>query len=211
MTFLKKLHSNYSIFPAKPNKSPAVRSWTPYRTKKIVFEQLEGHEFFGLCCGFEQLEVIDVDNHFDDADELFKYIADNFNLDEFPVVKTGGGGYHIYYKCENIQGNTKLAQRINAKGRPETLVETRGVGGYVIAPPSKGYEVIQGDLFECPTITIEQRREILGICRSLNEVEKEKAPEQINNSTGSDISPGDAYNADLTNVAETISLLRTHG
>ena len=89
-------------------------------TEKFNFEELKKYAVkYGIVCGYENLEVIDVDNHFNDADELFKFIYNNFDLDRFPIIKTQGGGYHIYYKCNNIEGNQKLAMRLNAKGKKD--------------------------------------------------------------------------------------------
>jgi len=211
MTLLEQLYNNFSIFPAKADKSPAVKSWIPYRTEKIDFSKLKGHKYFAIVCGFENLEVIDIDNHFKDADKLLKEIYNDFDFSEFPILKTGGGGYHIYYKCEKIEGNQKLAQRLNDKGRPETLIETRGIGGYVIGLPSPGYEVIQGDLDKLPLITAEQRSDILGVCRALNEVEAKKEIKADIKHEIQGISPGDRYIEDPTSPAETIKLLLNHG
>lgn len=47
-----------------------------------------------------------------------------------PLVSTPGGGAHLYYRVRAPRGNTKLA--LDAAG--ETLIETRGEGGYVLAP-----------------------------------------------------------------------------
>lgn len=44
-------------------------------------------------------------------------------------------GRHVFYRCRSIVGNQKLAQRYGLDGTPETLVETRGEGGYAIVPP----------------------------------------------------------------------------
>lgn len=187
-------------------------SWTPFRTEKIDPKLLAGHDFFGLSCGFENLEVIDIDNHFDDAEQLFQIIYDNFDLTKYLIAKTGGGGYHIYYKCEDIAGNKKLAQRINSKEKPETLIETRGIGGYVICPPSPGYEFIQGSYDNVPTIDHFERAELLNICKALDEIPDKEKPE-ITPKTGSfeGRSPIDTYHDDPSAIGETISLLRSCG
>lgn len=208
---VQKLHEKFSIIPIGKDKAPALPSWKPYQTRKIELSQLEGHDRFGIVCGFENLEVIDIDNHFDDADELFGFVYDNYDLSEFPVVKTQGGGYHIYYKCNKIEGNRKLAQRINQEDRPETLIETRGVGGYVVAPPTEKYEVISGDLLSVPFITPEERDDLLSVCKALNEVvreEKEKEKEEIKIEKGS---PLDQYHSDIASVEETKRLLKNQG
>ncbi len=51
-------------------------------------------------------------------------------LEHTPRVRTPGGGVHLYYRVRQPRGNTKLARDENG----ETLIETRGEGGYVLAP-----------------------------------------------------------------------------
>jgi predicted P-loop ATPase len=209
---LQKLHDNFSIFPVKKDKSP-VTYWATYRDKKIKFEQLLKHKYFAVVCGFDNLEVIDIDNHFDDADMMYQFVIDNLPqdmIDILPVVKTKGGGYHIYYKCSDIEGNQKLASRINSQNRPETLIETRGAGGYVVCPPTDGYNVINNSLYKTPKITPEQRDVFLSICRSFNEVEPKKTELKTNVSI-SDETPGSKYISDPSTPQRTIDLLLSHG
>jgi replicative DNA helicase len=55
------------------------------------------------------------------------------------TVKTGGGGYHLYYKyCEGVRNGARVCE----------LTDIRGDGGYVVAPPSlhqsgNRYEVVK--------------------------------------------------------------------
>jgi hypothetical protein len=74
------------------------------------------------------LYVIDVDC--DKGGEIES--LEPYNLSEImdtASVRTGGGGYHFYLKCAEPLPNTgnKLA----------THVDTRGLNGYVVAPPSR--------------------------------------------------------------------------
>src|SRR5258707_135433 len=45
------------------------------------------------------------------------------------TVRTGSGGYHLYLLCPQALGNTA--------GKLAPYVDTRGDGGYVVAPPSR--------------------------------------------------------------------------
>lgn len=211
--FLKELYNNFSVIPVKENKSPMFAGWNFNLTEKFDYNELVKHaQKYGIVCGFEDLEVIDVDNHFSDADELFKFIYNNFDLDRFPIIKTQGGGYHIYYKCKTIDGNQKLAMRLNAKSKKETLVETRGRGGMVVCPPSTGYEVIQGDIFSVPYISVNERKTLLSICKALDECAKKDTEVTTSKSTNFESSSiGTKYNQDFQTVQETISLLTKHG
>lgn len=209
---IQKLHDKFSVFPVNKDKSPKTY-WAVYREKKINIEELLSEECFAIVCGFENLEVIDIDNHFGDANVMYEFIQDNLTKelsDLIPVISTGGGGYHLYYKCEKIEGNKKLASRINSQGRPETLIETRGIGGYVVAPPTNGYDVILNDIYNVPIITEEQREELLSICKSLNEVESKKQ-EKKKEATNNDEQPGTRYNNDPDAIQHTVSLLIKHG
>ncbi len=71
-----------------------------------------------------------------------------------PVVQTQSGGYHVYLRLTGeISGNQKLAvDPARLDGKP-TLIETRGAGGYALAPPSAGYTLLQGDLAALPVLT----------------------------------------------------------
>jgi replicative DNA helicase len=110
------------------------------------------------------------------------------------IAKTKNKGYHIYYRCSAIQGNLKLLNRTTteaekratynkeiAKGataieatkranndKIRVLIETRGEGGYVIAPPTTGYEYIKGEPGNIPTITPEERESLFDIAVNVN-------------------------------------------
>lgn len=54
-------------------------------------------------------------------------------LDRIPLVETPSGGHHLLYRCTDpAGGNAKLAETTARK----TLIETRGEGGYTLAPGS---------------------------------------------------------------------------
>jgi hypothetical protein len=124
-----------------------------------------------------------------------------------PVVQTPTGGYHVHYRCEVVQGNQKLALRPGAdpetgKPKAETLIETRGEGGYVLLPGSppachpsgKTYRHVSGPpLTEAPLVTAAEREMLLTSARSFDLIATAAAarPEQ----TGGEVSdrPGDDY------------------
>jgi len=203
---LHKLYENFSIIPLH-GKKPILTEWPKYAEEKIAFEKIKNHKNnFGIVCGYEGLEVVDIDNHFQDAGIMYDFIDDNIDLSSFFITRTGGGGYHIYYKCEEIEGNQKLAQRINIKGRPEVLIETRGKGGQVVF-----YNNIRvGSITSIPTISKEMRNKLLQICCSLNEVEK-KTNKTKESTAIAGKRPGDVYNSDANTVIETINLLKQNG
>lgn len=74
-------------------------------------------------------------------------------LEQPPTMRVGtpGGGEHWYYRAHprHVVGNDQ-------SGKVATSVDVRGLGGFVIAPPSKDwrgrYEVIEGDLSALTTV-----------------------------------------------------------
>lgn len=204
------LYDKYVLLPLKDNKAPNINKWDNLSpTTKCKYDLIEKSEYIGFICGFNGVEVIDIDNHFGDADALFEFIYNNYDLTEYPIVKTKGGGYHIYFSSDNPRGNLKFARRINDKNRPETLVESRGVGGYVVCPPSTGYTILQGDLFNIPKITEQQRGALISVCQALDEIPHEK--EENTHTLGNGKRPGDEYNNNTANIEVTKTILRNFG
>ena len=60
--------------------------------------------------------------------------------------KSPSGGPRFWWYCEDVCGNTKLAQRpstpeelaVNPDNPVKTLIETRGIGGYAVVAPTSG-------------------------------------------------------------------------
>jgi hypothetical protein len=169
----------------------AFLPWKQYQEKCIdiagIEEHFEDNRAYALAvvCGKPSgnTEVIDIDGKYDLTggtlwSEYSQAIKDNDPelFDQLYIVRTNKVGYHIYYKCEIIEGNTKLAKRPTTgderasepTDNVRVLIETRGQGGYVIAPPSSGYELIQGK--EIPIITRSQRELLLELARSFNQI-----------------------------------------
>lgn len=101
---------------------------------------------------------------------------------------TPGAGHHWLYFCEEVRGNTKLAERPggpDARGRPtrDVLIETRGEGGFVVAAPSFGsihpsgkpYILISGGVGSIAEITAAERDALWALARSFDEMPPEPA------------------------------------
>lgn len=140
--YLKKLAENgFSIIPCKEDKAP-LGAWkknqTVARTPQDV-EQLDSSKY-GIVTGYNNLEVIDIDLKVFSSlkeqkefwDEYLGFLKDNIDdFDKkFVIKKTLNKGFHILYRCSEIVGNTKIAK---LKGHTEALIESRGIGGMVIA------------------------------------------------------------------------------
>lgn len=165
----------------------------------------------GKCSG--NLEVIDFDNHFEDAAnvvaDFIKQINELYEKHKFPIEQTMNGGFHLLYRCEVIGGNDKLARRSrisNGKIVPDTLIETRGEGGYIVSAPTLNYTWVRNDIKNIPTITQGEREIILNACKSFNTYYEVKNTEyELANR------PGDMYNNSSESESEMISELTKLG
>ena len=210
------LKAQLSVIPTKEDKLPALPTWKPYQSQRIKEDEVEGLftganvKGLAIICGAISggLEVIDVDTKHDTTgslwDELKGLIGDNLPelYNKLVIAQTKSGGYHIYYRCSSIAGNLKLSTKLNR----EVLIETRGEGGYVIAPPTFGYIYIQGEPGNIPTITIEERDILFSIAKSFNELEETK-PKVTTSTTYSStgLSPFEDYNqrGDIVGLLES--------
>lgn len=140
--YLKKLAENgFSIIPCGENKAP-IGSWKKYQTEARTPEQIEklSSPRYGIVTGYNNLEVIDIDcktlstlkEQQDFWCEYLGFLKDNIDEFEkkFVIKKTLNKGFHILYRCKTLKGNTKIAK---LKGSTEALIESRGIGGMVIA------------------------------------------------------------------------------
>jgi len=213
MTANEYISAGYNVIPVGEDKIPKISSWKEYQ-ERMYEGEINGSlaVITGKISG--NLEVLDFDNHDDKATERIKeylnipLVREIYEKYHFPVVKTQHGGYHIYIRSEEIEGNLKLAQVI-FNGRPDTVIETRGEAGYVVAPPTKGYKLIRNSFHGLRKITKEERTILLEYAMSFNEfvkIEKKKYPK-----TDNGVKPWEFYDA-LPDIGEiTKNILIAHG
>ena len=138
-----------SVLPLRldGSKAPACRSWKNRERELPDWKSLE-QDFavpagIGVVCGVVSggLEVLDFD-----AGDLFLPWRDMVSgiVGKLPVVKTPKG-FHVYYRCDVISGNLKIAY---LNGRQEAAIETRAEGGYVVAPGSPPTTHRSGKFYE---------------------------------------------------------------
>jgi hypothetical protein len=103
------------FIPVNAMKQPTVKDWQNSTTR----HDLSNCVAVGLVCGKPSgnVEVIDIDqkysldgNLYENYKRLIHEIDSNI-LAKLVVQKTKNGGYHFIYRCQNISGNTKLANR----------------------------------------------------------------------------------------------------
>lgn len=203
--------------PCNTSKFPDLLEWTTFKTRRPAVGELNyaNSPNLGIVCGkvSGNLEVIDVDVKHDITgtlrQDLLSLLPDFLSY----VVETPSGGLHIYYRLdseETVPGNHPIARRPTTEEEKDrdlkankkismfkTIIETRGEGGFVVAPPSNGYKILSD---EFPYITPEQRDYVMSICEGFNTyVEQPLQPRNAvepRQYTGTGESPWHAYNRD---------------
>jgi hypothetical protein len=187
------------------DKRPLLPAWRQYQSQ-MPGDEAERWNWPRLCilCGQVSggLEVID----FDGGGALFGEWSAEVPDDLFgrlAIQQTPSGGYHVLYRCPEVDGNQKLASRGG-----KCLIETRGQGGLILADPSPGYVTIQGDMRSVPTITPDEREHMLTVARSLGDDDSfEIASNGKPLSPGPGDRPGDQYNQ----AGDFLAVLQRHG
>lgn len=200
------IDSGLSITTVGENKKGNF-SWKKYQSEQITKEEFEKQynshttKNVAIITGFNGVECIDVDTKVmntlkekkDFWSEYVKLLQDNIeNFEEkFSIYKTVSGGFHLIYKCNTIQGNQSLAK---LQGMKSSLIETRGVGGYIIV-----YEIClsKNDYTKLVTISEQDREILFAISRMYDykgdmPIDEPKKSEFI--ADGIDISPWADYN-----------------
>ncbi len=193
------IEQGYSVIPVHEDGPSAKRPFTGWKkfqdqlvTPAELWHQMAERfhtNAIAMLCGkvSGNLELIDIDVKHKEgiAALLFRDIQELFpNLwERLRIHKSPSGGYHIPYRIiDNNPGkNTKLAGRLSTqeelKHKPEKekyFLETRGEGGYFVAPPSLGYSVYK--IQPIPYLTWQERNDLFALCRQYNEVIKAEKP-----------------------------------
>ena len=189
----------------------AIFPWKVYQEEMIKEEELARQmadnraKGVAIICGAVSgnLEVIDIDTKYETYDlwEAIQSAIPSELYNKLHIVKTRSNGKHLIYKCEAIEKNQKLAQRLptleESKNNPSIksycIIETRGEGGYVVAPPTQGYEIEQEGI---NVISLDEREVLFEIMRSFNEIFEEAIIEAHQRPSTKDygVSPFDDYN-----------------
>ena len=120
-------------------------------------------------------------------------------LEGAPVGRTGKG-YHVYLRLPEARHNETLAAyyaEVDGKPKVQKLIETRGEGGYVVAPPSPHpsgarYQWLR-PLEAIPTLSLELEEQLLAACRSFDRREATHKPTAPLPDTRPDARPAGAH------------------
>lgn len=178
-------NAGLSLLPVK-GKVPTIPSWDNRKTELVKpnGEFSDGKaNGVGVICGRVSggLEIIDFDIKNDLTGKLmseYRKLLDNEELlKKLVIQKTPSGGFHFIYKCEEVEGNKKLARRettdaervSDPKTKAVATIETRGEGGYFLIDPSVGYKIIQGSVLQIPVISVDERELLHECAKGFNE------------------------------------------
>lgn len=201
--------------------------WKKYQVDMMTLDEFQRQamhknaEGMAVICGAVSggLEVIDVDLKYSTDPTFYDRFTEQIGVElmaKLYIVKTKSNGYHFYYRSELVEGNQKLCYRYktedelkeNPSGKKVCLIETRGEAGYVIAPPSDGYQRIS-DHHVIPNLSLDEREIIFSAARSLNDVIEEKPVDVRHKPEPKEygVSPFDDYNK----RGDVVAVLQQHG
>ncbi len=220
-------NNGLSVIPVKLETKQPTFKWKDYQSQLPTPSEISswwsnnGELAIALICGkvSGNVEIVDIDNHFGDAQQLFDLLKDFVETSEpedlwskLVIESTQSGGFHLAYRCQEMTGNTKLARRIKPDGTQDTVIETRGEGGYALIAPSPKYKLLQGKFSEIEEITAYEREVLFACCKAANECEDSKGSSSISNGdydhyTSSPQRPG----ADFNERGDITGLLQQHG
>lgn len=220
-------------------KKTSLTQWNPYRQKRATREQIAvwmaDHTGYAIVCGpaSGNLEVLDFDSA--ETYQAFLEAGEALGLGELLgrlrsgyEERTPDGGTHLPYRCMMTAGNTKLAKR---PGPPkpekpneptvETLIETRGDGGYFIAAPSNGrvhpsgraWVKRAGGFDTLPNIEPEERAQLFALARSFDEmpIESADATPAAPRASGEGKRPGEVFREQHGTLDAFRGIVEPHG
>jgi Bifunctional DNA primase/polymerase, N-terminal len=139
-------------------------------------------------------------------------------LPSLVLEKSPSGGMHAWFRSPHPVGSVKLALSTpheveDGKGgivtTRDSLIETKGVGGYALCYPSLGYTKVSGSLVDVPLLTELEVEELLTTASSLTAY-RQPANGQSGSLGAGDGKPGSGYNRRVK-LEEVQALLESKG
>ncbi len=169
------LLAGLSVIPVNADKRATLK-WERYQKALPDFEDCD--QLFLQAWGLALisgsvsggLEVMDFDSHENDIETIFKQFTADEGVKSLlsrynpPIERSPRGGYHILYRYETgiYEGNRKLANWPSG----ESMIETRGEGGYTVVYPSPNYTILSGSINSIPTITQDERNYLITLAKT---------------------------------------------
>jgi putative DNA primase/helicase len=218
---LRLIESGVSVIATQPDsKKPALTTWLNYQqhiaTASTVLAWFGEGSSCGLAaiCGAVSGNMLLFDFDRPGLLELFRQSCQDNSVtfpDSAAIIESRSGGNHIWVRCESpVGGNQKLAR--SADG--QTILETRGEGGYALTWPTPGYKRISGALNSVPVLSEPHMQALLAIARLFDE---HIAPDEGRNtlptpSQSEGLAPGADYNlrGDYESILEKNGWNRLH-
>ncbi|MDO8751540.1 MAG: bifunctional DNA primase/polymerase, partial [Dehalococcoidia bacterium] len=218
------------VVPPKEDGSKApLGEWKEYQAARPTESELDqwyadSRQGVGLITGkiSGNVELFEFDAVSEAYDPFVKLARAAGLGDVIERIETGyletspSGGIHWLYRCAEITGNTKLAERPkrprekkHPKDNSQVLIETRGERGYAIVAPSFGrvhesgnpYELLHGAFDTIATITPEERTALWELARTFDQMPRKERPKERarrQEETRAGGRPGDDFNARTT-------------
>lgn len=192
------------VIPARTDGSKRpLGDWAQWQERRPSRQQVtdwfkDGHPAMGAVCGAVSgdLEMFELEGRFmarfgsvefmERAQQFGVELTLKRMLTGLVVVSPSDGRHFICRVDGAVDGNTKLARDANS----DTLIETRGEGGFVMLPPSHGtthpsgrpwMARVGGDFATIVTITADERERLHALARSYDET---PAPKPVQPVTG---------------------------
>jgi len=161
----ESLDRGWNLIPVGKDKKPLIK-WKKYQTTRTTHNQIDrwAEQFpgcsWGLVCGAVSgsLHVVD----FDDPEVYESFLKEKLEKNTL-IVKTPSGGYHAYFEIKPCPPNiTDYKELYN--------IDTRGEGGYVLAPEiSEGYTIISDT--DVMQISEEELRDTIDVWQTITDDE----------------------------------------
>jgi len=209
----KYLEYGYYTLPTTEKKSPCVPFGQDWK-EELPDEMFENCYGIGLKLGSVSgfIECMDFDNHMNNAkNKLSEYLSilevkEIYEKHKLPVESTVSGGYHILYKCLEMEGSRKLALQLKEDKTTDCFIETKGLSSYICIDPTPGYKFIRNDFFNIPLLSKVERSILIDNAISMNEVFQSYKTEYEQTDR-----PGDLYNANMSAISDMKSILQSIG
>ena len=237
------LTQNFSVIPLRldGSKAPAI-TWKPYQEQRATDAELDqwfshSESGIGVVAGkiSSNLLVIDFDY---DAEKVFSQFWSDIQLecpditDKFVIVQTPRPGIQVWLRQDSPVGPNQILAytepRLTVGNSPEAtdgadtprlepqvMIESRGDGGYVVAPGSPvsvhqngtPYQIIHGNLSCLSPLTVQESERVLALCRSYTRFTPQNVQRQPGEKYSGVPRPGDVFNDN----ADLQQLLLDHG